>query len=270
MSEATVDSAPALSIALQPVIACGARQPFAWHSVVTLRSGRSFAAAAAALPPQDRPALEAARITLAIEAGVRAGLDRGEALLAIPIGAAGSMAEALLSHLFRTALAWRFPVDRLVVAINADERGDLACATALAQACTARGIAVALDDFAAGPLALKLLARFTPAYLALAPSLVRNIAASPSRRLMAEGVMRLARGMAVPVAARGEAAPEDHAALGAIGARRAPCEAAVLPPAPPARREPRSTLPQHRRLTAHQRLSAGRPAGGAAGLSAAM
>jgi len=249
-----------LQVTLKPMIALGASQPFAWQAVATAR-GRSFSAAAAALPPEQRISLEACRITLAMERAVAAGLLQSDALLAIPIGAAGGKSGALLSHLFRTALAHRFPVARLVVEVSADERGDRDCAASLIEACMARGLSVALDAFAAGPVALSLLARFTPRFVKLDPALVRRIDASASRRPIVEGVMRLARGMGVAVVATGVATRGELEALAALGLCHVqgewiaePVVRALTNPGL-LRREPRATVPQHRRLAHHSRAS---------------
>lgn len=252
-----IDPRLALRIAFQPMHAAGIAQPFAYVACATLQDDRSFTAACAALPLEQRPALEASRIALALAAAVSTGLRDADALLAIPLGAAVGMAEPLLSHLFRTALAYRFPIDRIVVEINADERSNLQSAAAMARACTGRGLAIAFDGFAAGPVALKLLGSFTPRYVKLDPALVRNIDSSPSRRLVAEGVMRLARSMGVTVVARGADSDAACAVLAAIGVRHVqadrPLPLAVrdLP-----RREPRIVQPAHRRLAHHQRAAA--------------
>lgn len=246
-----------LRIGFQPMIAKGTNNPFAWQSIATGIDGRSFAAISASLLPEQRPALEARRITLTLESAAALGVHGGESLIAIPLGAAAGSAEPLLSHLFRAALAQGIATNRLVIEINADERGDLSHAVALADACTRRGLSVTLDGFAAGPIALKLLARFTPRFVKLDPSLVRGIDASVSRRLMAEGVMRLARNMGVIVIARGAGRRSEHEVLEAMGVRHFQIEAASLPQADLPRREPRnpvSTL-THRRLAHHHRTA---------------
>lgn len=251
-----IDPRLGLHIAFQPMRAAGIAQPFAFAACARPRSGGSFSTASAMLPIEQRPALEASRIALALEAAVAAGLRDTDALLAIPVGAAAGMAEPLLAHLFRTALAFRFPVERIVVEINADERGDVRCAAALARACTGRGLAIAFDGFAAGPVALKLLGSFTPRYVKLDPALVRNIDASPSRRLIAEGVMRLARSMGVTVVARGAENDRECAVLAAIGVRHVQAERPL--PAATAdipRREPRTVQPAYRRLAHHHRTA---------------
>jgi len=252
-----------LSIAFQPMIATATGLPLAWQAIATA-GGRSFCQLAAALAPEARPALEMARIGAAITGAVEAGLLEGEALLAIPVGAAGGAPEPLLAHLFRTAVEHRVPLDRLVVEINADERGELARAAGLAQASIDRGLAIAFDSFAVGPLAVRLLGRFTPRFVKLDAGLVRNISDSSSRRVIVQGVLRLARNMDVALIANGIVRREDLTMLCAMGVRHvqgdwiAPALAHPLPRPHLARREPRTTVPQHRRLAAHQRAGATR------------
>jgi blue light- and temperature-responsive anti-repressor len=255
-----------LTIGFHAVIAKGSDRPLAWQAVATGTDGRSFAAISASLLPEQRSALEARRITLALEQAAALGIHRGDALVAIPLGAAAGLAEPLLSHLFRAALANGIATDRLVVEISADERGDFDHAVALAEACTRRGLSLTLDAFAAGPVALKLLARFTPRFVKLDPSLVRGIDGSASRRLMAEGVMRLARNMGVTVIARGVERRGEHDVLHAMGVRHFQIETPALSQPDLARRELRHPIsaPAHRRLAAHNRaafpLRAARPA----------
>ncbi len=255
-----------LAIGFHPMIAKGTDRPFAWQIVASGVDGRSFAAISASLLPEQRPALEARRVTLALERAAELGLHRGEALIAIPLGAAAGLAEPLLSHLFRAALGNSIPTDRLVVEISADERGNFDHAAALAQACSRRGLSVTLDAFAAGPVALKLLARFTPRFVKLDPSLVRGINCSASRRLMAEGVMRLARNMGVTVIARGVENRGEHDVLHAMGVRHFQIGTAAIPHPDMVRREPRNPIsaPTHRRIAHHNRsafpLRAARPA----------
>ncbi|MDV3458185.1 EAL domain-containing protein [Sphingomonas sp. HF-S4] len=255
-----------LTIGFHAVIAKGSGRPLAWQAVATGADGRSFAAISASLLPEQRPALEARRITLALERVVELGLHEGEARVALPLGAAAGLAEPLLSHLFRAALAAGVATDKLVVEISADERGDLDHAVALAEACTRRGLSLTLDAFAAGPVALKLLSRFTPRFVKLDASLVRGIDASASRKLMAEGVMRLARSMGVTVIARGVERRGEHDVLDAMGVRHFQIETAAIAQPDLARRELRHPIsaPAHRRLAAHNRaafpLRAVRPA----------
>jgi blue light- and temperature-responsive anti-repressor len=258
-----------LALAFQPMIAAISGQPFAWAAIATVK-GSGFAPVAAGLAAEARLRLEMARIAAAIAGAADAGLLDGEALLAVPVGAASGAPEALLAHLFRAAIAHRVPIGRIVVEIDADERGELALVAALAQACVDRGIAIAFDGFAVGPLAVRLLGRFTPRFVKLDAGLVRNIADSSSRRVIVEGVLRLARNMDVTLIANGVARREDLVLLCTMGIRHmqgdwiAPARSRPLPRAHLARREPRATVPQHRRLAAHQRIVTVRPAAPAA------
>lgn len=260
MTDRTLESLE-LVVTLKPMIGLDASHAFAWQAVATASCGRSFSAATAALPPERRFWLEARRITLALERAVAQGLLDSDALLAIPVGAAGGNAEALLSHLFRTALFYRFPADRLVVEVSADERADRETASALVKACTTRGLSVALDAFAAGPVALNLLARFTPRFVKLDSALIHRIDVSASRRPIVEGVMRLARGMGVTVIANGVQTRGELEALAALGLCHVQGDWMVQPVARALtnpdllRREPRATVPQHRRLAHHNRAT---------------
>jgi blue light- and temperature-responsive anti-repressor len=263
MTATLVRAEPDLTVAFQPMIATASGMPLAWQAVATAADGRSFAQLAATLDPAQRTALEMQRLGRAIAGAVAAGLTEGEALLALPIGAAGGASELVLAHLFRTAIVHGVPLSRIVVEINADERGDLEPVAALAQACVDRGIALAFDGFAVGPLAVRLLGRFTPRFVKLDASLVRNIASSTSRRVIVEGALRLSRNMGVTMIANGIACREDLALLGTMGVRHvqgdwiAPARPHPLPRPHLARREPRSTVPQHRRLAAHARACPG-------------
>lgn len=253
MTAATTD----LIVTFQPMISTATGLPFAYRALAEGPGRRAFAAIAASLPPAQRSALEALRIERAVAAAVAAGLVESDALLTLPVSAATGDSAALLAHLFRVTLQHGFPTDRIVIEINADERGELSCATLLAEACAARGIAIALDNFAAGPLSLKLLSRFTPRFVKLDPALVHNVHASDARRRIAQGVMRLARSMGVTVLANDTDNHGERAALTALGichfveAATDPALSAYL-----ARREPRSIVAQYRRLGHHQRAAA--------------
>lgn len=252
-----------LAVAFQPMVSVATGLPYAWQAIAGMQDGRSFARAAAQLLPEQRPALEARRIESVIRAAAAAGLPGRGALLSVPVGAMGAAAGPLLSHLLRTAIAHRLPLARIMVEINADERGDRLRAAALARACADRCLAVSFDGFAAGPLALGLLARFTPRFIRLDRALVANIAASPSRRLIVEGVLRLARNLDVALVAGGVGSEADFTQLCAMGVRHvqgdwvAPPVAGALPQHV-TRRDPRGVVPQHRRLAHHQRAGASR------------
>lgn len=113
-----IDTAPALAITFQPMLSTATGLPFAYRAVAEGAGRRAFAAVAAALAPEQRPALEAHRIGRAIAEAAAAGMLDSDALLAIPLGSVTGKSEALLGHLFRTALQHRFPTARIIVEIK--------------------------------------------------------------------------------------------------------------------------------------------------------
>lgn len=261
-----------LALAFQPVVEVASARTLAVQAIVSGSDGRDFDTLLAALPHDGRHALDQRRNHLILAHAAAAVVDR-DALIVVPLRAAAGRARELLAQLCRAALANGLPLNRLVVEVSADERGDFAAVAQLVEACTARGLAVSLDRFSAGPIGMKLLARFTPRFVRLDRALVRAIQGSAPRRQMLASVLRLARGMGVQVIAPGIDSRDELAALYAMGvpcmqgdwiAPAQRCAAALEPHRQmelPLRREPRGavTTPTHRRLAHHARLAPARP-----------
>lgn len=200
-----------LRIDLQPITAQGSTEPFAWHAGILARP-QAFHTVDAILLPQDRAELEAFRLDRAFAAAAAADLADTGTLLIVPLQVRAGAPDRLLTHLFRAALRHRFPLNHVVVEISADETTDRDAAAAMIHACTGRGMMIGLGDFAAGPLALGLLAHCSPRLIRLAPSLAHRLHTAPARARLIEGVLRLARGMGVAVIAP---APTEEAEQGA-------------------------------------------------------
>lgn len=196
-------------IDLQPIFLHGTRQPAAWHPTGTV-AGIPLPQLAAGLPADQRPAIEAWRIGRTIDAAVHAGIVRSGALLLLPIDGAPERQEGLLAYLFRAALAAGLSTEQIVVEASAGETADAGRTARLLDACGRRGLATGLGDFAAGPVGLGLLARFTPRLIRLDPSLGGRLEASPSRARMVKGVVRLAQRTGATVIAP---APAEGAGL---------------------------------------------------------
>nr|WP_315381433.1 EAL domain-containing protein [uncultured Sphingomonas sp.] len=207
-----------LRIDLQPITAHGSTEPFAWHAGIQARP-QAFHTVDAILLREDRAELEATRLDRALAAAAEAGLADAGALLAVPVQVRAGAPDRLLGHLFRAALRHRFPLDQIVVEISADESTDRDAAAAMIHACTDRGMMIGLSDFAAGPLALGLLAHCSPRLIRLAPSLVHHLEAAPARARLVEGVLRLARGMGVTVIAPVPSEEAEQRAAAAAGLR---------------------------------------------------
>jgi EAL domain-containing protein (putative c-di-GMP-specific phosphodiesterase class I) len=207
-----------LRIDLQPIAAQGSTDPFAWHAAIRARR-HAFHTVDAILPREDRTQLEATRLDRAFAAAAEAGLAATGALLVVPVQVRAGTPDRLLAHLFRAALRHRFPLDHVVVEISADESTDRDAAAALIHGCTDRGLMVGLGDFAAGPLALGLLAHCSPRLIRLAPSLAHRLDIAPARARLVEGVLRLARGMGATVVAPAPTEEAEQRAAIAAGLR---------------------------------------------------
>jgi len=190
-------------LAFQPVVEVECSAVRIWQALVQDARGQSFEHLLGTRPIAERNALLRRRTFAVIRAAVDAGLLHTEAQLAVPVHATSGGAEETATHLLQTAVAHGVPVARLVAEINADECGHVGAALALAQACAARGIAVALDAFTAGPVGIKLLGGCRPVHLRLAPALVHNLRTSASRVHMMASILRLCRSMNVRVIAPG-------------------------------------------------------------------
>lgn len=207
-----------LRIDLQPLTAQGNAEPFAWHAAIHAPA-QAFHVVNAILPRPVRTELEALRLEHAFAAAAEAGLVEDGALLIVPVQIHAGAPDRLLTHLFRAALRHRFPLDRVVVEVSADESADRDAAVAMIAACTDRGMMVALGDFAAGPLALGLLAHCSPRLIRLAPALAHRLNTAPARARLVEGVLRLARGLGVAVIAPAPTEEAERQAAIAAGIR---------------------------------------------------
>ncbi|MBO9621214.1 MAG: EAL domain-containing protein [Sphingomonas sp.] len=232
-----------LHIGFQPIVNVDSGRVVACQAVISGAQGRAFGALLGGLPVDERPALARRGIELALAMAVAAGLIEGGAMLALPVRAAGD-ADQTAAHLFCTALAHGVAPGRLIAEISADERGHADQALELAKACRARGIAIALDSYSAGPLGVRLLAEAKPRFVKLDPAMTRDIARNLPRFRVVESVLRAPRSFGATPIAPGIERGADLAALHTIGvthfqsealdmrklAGRAPALIADLPP----------------------------------------
>ncbi|QIG78998.1 EAL domain-containing protein [Stakelama tenebrarum] len=188
--------------AFQPIVDAETAQPAAHRLVLRCPAG-------------GNAITEAHVAEAAVNAAAAAGLAGAEAPLLLPLAGRGDTPEKLLHAVFRAALVHQLPSDALIVAIDTGDEG----AAQLVAGCERRGIAVALEGFAAAPEAIRLLARVTPRFVLLDPALVRRIETSGARRGILDGVVRLAARIGVSVVAPGIQTPAELAALHAAGIR---------------------------------------------------
>ena len=81
------------------------------------------------------------------------------------------------------------------------------------------GFGTAIDDFGAGHAGLGLLARFQTDYLKLDMELIRRIDSSLPRRMIVEGVIRMATNMGIVVIAEGIETVAEYDILAGFGVR---------------------------------------------------
>lgn len=262
-----------LQLAFQPVVEVRNSSVTLWQAQVTDAEGQSFEHLLGTRPLNQRAALLRQRTRAILRGAMEASFIDSKAQVAVPLHAVSGTAERVVSDLLQTALIHGIPATRLVAEISADELGHLDAVIELGQACARRGVAVALNGFTAGPVGMKLLAACRPAYLRLAPALLRT---SASRTHMIASILRLCRSMDARVIApeirRAAQAAElyDEGVALMQGEWIAPARPVALPTRQAddraVRREPRPGIagltrldiaPMHRRLTRHLRAAQG-------------
>lgn len=246
-----------LTVAFQPLLHAATELPFAWAAVARGMDGATFEGLSVGLGLDDRLTLDCRRAALAVRRAVAAGFVQSGALLFVPVSAACPVPDRVLAELLAAAQAHGLPADRILVEVNADERGSLEAAERLAEACAIEGLAIALGAYTGGHVGLNLLTRFKPRFVRLGRSLVRNVDCSDSRRVIVESTLRLARSLdstLVAPAAETEGELRELRRIGIAhiqrGAAPRPLPSAVAP-----RRGPRTIpLGTQRDASAHRRL----------------
>jgi EAL domain-containing protein (putative c-di-GMP-specific phosphodiesterase class I) len=189
-----------------------------FQPLIDADTGMAFAYQARVSAPDTGSPLERerARYEAAMDAAVTQGILAGDAMLALPLLPCGEP-DRQVAALFRAALAHRVPTSRLLLEIGIGSRDDLEAAAELIETCVLRGMEVALDGFAAGPSAMRLIARFAPRYVKLDPALTRNIDGSALRQVIAQGVVRHARNTGYTMIAQDVSTPGELSVLYALG-----------------------------------------------------
>jgi EAL domain-containing protein (putative c-di-GMP-specific phosphodiesterase class I) len=211
------DLAAALTVKFHPLVRGDSELPFAWRAEVIGVNGWTLHGVLGLLPPAEADALACYCAALAIGKAVARGLTRTEALLILPVPPVCALSGQAIFDIVAAAQHHGLPTDRIVVEISADERICPESADRLAEACALDGLPVALGAFASGRVGLGLLTRFKPRFALLAPSLVRNIGGSDSRRSMVEGTLRLAGSLGTTVVAPAAESADECEALRRIG-----------------------------------------------------
>lgn len=208
-------------MAFQPIVDIWTGRPFAFEALVRGQNGESACEVIGSITPETRYAFDQQCRVAAIEQSVAAGiLDTGAKLSINFLPNAVYSPVACIQLTLRTAQACRFPTERLIFEFTENEEmADTNHVAKIVETYRQMGFGTAIDDFGAGHAGLGLLARFQTDYIKLDMELIRGIDTSLPRRMIVEGVVRMATSMEITVIAEGIETFAEHEILAGIGVR---------------------------------------------------
>lgn len=210
-----------IAMAFQPIVDVETGRTFAFEALVRGSDGQGAAEVLARVTPDNRYAFDQTCRVAAIKAAVAAGILETDARLSINFlpNAVYSPA-ACIQLTLKTARATGFPVDRLIFEFTENEEMvDTDHVKRIVETYRQMGFGTAIDDFGAGHAGLGLLAKFQTDYIKLDMDLIRGIEASLPRRMIVEGVIRIADSLGITIIAEGIETVAEFDALRAIGVR---------------------------------------------------
>ena len=208
-------------MAFQPIVDIVTGRPFAYEALVRGDDGAGAATVLAGVTPENRYAFDQQCRVAAIEGAVAAGILATEARLSINfLPNAVYSPVACIQLTLKTARAVGFPTDRLIFEFTENEEmTDTAHVKTIVESYAKMGFGTAIDDFGAGHAGLGLLAKFQTDYIKLDMDLIRGIEQSMPRRMVVEGVVRIAESLGITVIAEGIETIAEYDVLRAIGIR---------------------------------------------------
>ncbi|WP_455153313.1 EAL domain-containing protein [Sphingomonas qomolangmaensis] len=210
-----------LAMAFQPIVDAQTGDVFAYEALVRGTDGAGAAEVLARVTDENRYSFDQQCRVAAIEGAVAAGILDTDARLSINFlpNAVYSPA-ACIQLTLETAAATGFPPERLIFEFTeGEEMTDTDHVQHIVESYRKMGFATATDDFGAGHAGLALLAKFQTDIIKLDMELIRNLDASVPRRLIVEGVVRIAASLDITVIAEGVETPAEYAAIRALGIR---------------------------------------------------
>lgn len=211
----------AIAMAFQPIIDVETGLPFAYEALVRGRNGEGAGEVLSRVTPENRYAFDQQCRVAAIEGAVAAGIiDTGARLSINFLPNAVYSPVACIQLTLKTARATGFPAERLIFEFTENEEMvDTGHVKNIVETYRKMGFATAIDDFGAGHAGLGLLAEFQADFIKLDMALIRGIDESRPRRLIVEGVLRIAESLGITVIAEGIETIGEYAALRSIGVR---------------------------------------------------
>lgn len=210
-----------VAMAFQPIVDVETERPFAYEALVRGADGAGAGEVLSRVTPENRYAFDQQCRVAAIEGAVAAGiLDTGARLSINFLPNAVYSPVACIQLTLKTARQCGFPTDRLIFEFTEhEEMADTDHVKNIIETYRKMGFGTALDDFGAGHAGLGLLAKFQTDYIKLDMDLVRDIDASLPRRMIVDGVMRIAKALDITVIAEGIETLAEYEALRSIGVR---------------------------------------------------
>ena len=208
-------------MAFQPIVDCETGEVFAYEALVRGIKGESAALVLAEVDQETRYAFDQQCRVAAIEGAVAAGILETGAKLSINfLPNAVYSPLACIQLTLQTARACNLPTDRLLFELTENERmDDTEHVRNIVESYKSMGFSTAIDDFGAGHAGLGLLAKIQTDYLKLDMELIRSIDSSTSRRVIVEGIVRIAKRLGITVIAEGIETIEEWSTLRLLGIR---------------------------------------------------
>lgn len=208
-------------MAFQPIVDVDTGQPFAFEALVRGTNGEGAGTMLSQITPENRYAFDQQCRVAAIEGAVAAGILETSARLSINFlpNAVYSPA-ACIQLTLQTARQTGFPTDRLIFEFTENEEmTDTDHVKNIVDSYRKMGFATAIDDFGAGHAGLGLLATFQTDFIKLDMDLIRDIDSSMPRRMIVEGVVRIAAALDIDVIAEGIETVGEYTTLRSMGVR---------------------------------------------------
>lgn len=210
-----------ISMAFQPIVDAETGQVFAYEALVRGSNGEGAEQVLSRVRSGNRYAFDQQCRVAAIKDSVAAGILETGAKLSINFlpNAVYSPA-ACIQLTLKTAQAAGLPIDRLIFEFTENEEMvDTDHVKNIVETYRKMGFGTAIDDFGAGHAGLGLLAKFQTDYIKLDMELVRGIEASQPRRMIIEGVVRIANSLGITIIAEGIESIAEYNILRAMGVR---------------------------------------------------
>ena len=210
-----------IAMAFQPIVDIQTGRPFAFEALVRGVNGEGAGEVLGRVTPENRYAFDQQCRVAAIEGAVAAGILDTDARLSINfLPNAVYSPVACIQLTLKTAQKTGFPTDRLIFEFTENEEMvDSDHVGTIIDSYRKMGFGTAIDDFGAGHAGLGLLAKFQTDYIKLDMDLIRGLDTSLPRRMIVEGVLRIAQSLNIVVIAEGIETVGEYEALRAIRIR---------------------------------------------------